>query len=201
MEWWRPFVEPISYFVPRQYEELGRSWGLSAGLAGVSAFIASVLLLFGLFYLGMILSFGRLTKNDQSAKRAIILIAAAMAILAAWYGAGVVAMIMSNVIYIVGIFIAFIALGAIFRAIFSGWYAAGATEEEAKGMLLTAKRTTLTTYVDLIQDLRRRGLSDKDIIRVLKDRGILGRLKEMVGGDEKDVENFIRSIPPPSEKK
>jgi len=183
MEWW-DFLTPVTNFIPVTYQQLGIQWGLSPELGALVAFLAGALLLFGLFYLGIILSFGKLT-GDTSARKALILISAAMALLGAYYGAGILIIILSNIIYIVGTFIAVIVLGSIARAMLGGWHAAGVTKEKARQQLLKVKQNNLTDLVILVQSLRQQGFKDEDIIRLLISSGII---------KGKNGEKLIRTI-------
>jgi len=61
------------------------------------------------------LSFSRLVEDNISTRKTLILISDTMSLLGAHYGAGIMVVILSNVIYIAGMFIAVIVPASIFR--------------------------------------------------------------------------------------
>jgi len=155
LQWWE-YLLPIVDFIPNTYQKLGIQWGLHPVIGAIVAFLAGTLLLFGLFYLGMILAFSRVTSEER-AHKAIILISLAMALLGAYYGAGIVVMFLSNIIYLIGMAAGVIVAASVFRAIRAGWYAAGATLEEAQ-----------TEYYESLAE------KEKAAFKYMKTRGRIG---------------------------
>jgi len=180
--------------IPENYKTLAQSWGLYGPVGGLMAFAAAVTLLAGLFWLGMILSFGKIIEENEYARKSFIFIALALGFIGAWYGAGTMFYLMSNAAYLVGIIITAIVLVSIVRALWGGWHAAGATNVEAYKQYLEAKRGTLSTYATLIADLKANGLSDKEIENLFKKEGIWKRFVKTLGGDESAARKFIESI-------
>ena len=128
-------VSTLNSFVPSSYQQLGMQWGLNPSYAGLVAFAASILLMWGIFYFGMWLAFGNIIANNDKSeeyKKIFIIISAGLAIYATLGAADLVVLILSNIIYIFGIGAAIIIVASIFRAITSGWHGAGATVTEAK---------------------------------------------------------------------
>jgi len=199
----QPLYDLILPVIPENYKILAQSWGLYGPVGGIVAFIAAALLLFGLFWLGMILSFGKLISNGEKEylRKALILIAATLGIIGAWYGAGVMFYIMSNLIYLVGMFIVIIVLAAVARALLGGWYAAGATKEEAYKKYLEAKRETmLQKYIDIIDlvgYLKAQGYNTDQIVdKFKKDMPEVWKwLKKKFSGNERAIKDFINKIP------
>jgi len=155
-------IEKINSFLPGGYEVVGRTWGLPPKIAGVTAFGATVAFLFGLVYLGLLLSVGRLSgvKDNKLARGTIILIAVTMAIFAALYAEGYIVKLLSNLLYLAGMVIAFVTVLSILRAIWAGWYGAGATlheaiaaEEVEKAKVLEHKKITVMGTYDLLNSI------------------------------------------------
>jgi len=189
----QPLYDLILPAIPESYKTLAQQWGLYGPAGGIVVFIAAALLLFGLFWLGMLLSLGRIMGENESARKALILIAATLGIIGAWYGAGTMFYLMSNLTYLIGTFIVVIVLASIARALLGGWHAAGATKEEAYKQYLEAKRGTLNTYAAIIADLKAKGLSDKEIEKLFKKRGIWKSFVKTLGGAESAARKFIRN--------
>jgi len=190
----RPFYDMVAPFVPLQYSILAQQWGLYSYWGPIVAFIAAVLLLFGLFYLGSLIAFGRLIGESESAKKALILISATMGIIGAWYGAGMMLSIMSNLIYLAGIFIGGILLASIGRAMLGGWHAAGATVEEAR-------KQEVLAYASMIRELKRMGYTDEQIERILKEKGLWNQMVKVVKGGVSGARELIKKVPRPKGKK
>jgi len=127
MDPFRPLYDMVTPFVPLQYSILAQQWGLYSYWGPIVAFIAAVLLLFGLFYLGSLIAFGRLIEENENTKRTLILISTTMSLIGAWYGAGIMLQIMSNLIFLFGTVMVVILLASITRALLKG-----VTVEEAK---------------------------------------------------------------------
>ncbi len=128
-------VSTLNSFIPSNYQQLGMQWGLNPSYAGLVAFAASILLIWGIVYLGMWLSFGKIIEDSSRGseyKRIFIVISAAIAIFATLGAADLIVLILSNIIYIVGVGAAIIVVASVFRALTSGWYGAGATVASAK---------------------------------------------------------------------
>jgi len=175
MDPFRPFYDMVAPFIPYQYSILAQQWGLYSYWGPIVAFIAAVLLLFGLFYLGSLIAFGKLIGESESAKKALILISTTMGIIGAWYGAGEMLKIMSNLIFAFGIIIGlFVLLYIIGVIIFGGWHAASATVEEAK-------KQNVLAYTSMIAELKRMGYTDEQIERILKEKGLLNKLEKLFG--------------------
>jgi len=190
MEWWESVLTPMTYIIPRQYEQLARSWGLagklSGGLGAAAVFVGAVLLLWGLFYLGLTLSFGRISSEDRSVKKTLILIAAGMAMFAAWYGAGIVVVILSNLIYVLGMLVTVILFGAILRAVTAGWYAAEAT-------YYSAKKASLAEIAEIIREIKERHpKATAEEIREIMGKDVWDRIVKYFGGKKELAEKWLK---------
>ncbi|RIB35069.1 MAG: hypothetical protein BXU00_03370 [Candidatus Nanoclepta minutus] len=146
--------------IPQNYKIIAQSWGLYGPAGGILAFLAAVALIFGLFWLGMLLAFGKIIEGNPYAHRALILIAAGLGIIGAWYGAGVMFYILSNIAYLMGSFAAIIVFGSVIRALIAGWHGAGATMQEAialeeaeKAKVFEYKKTTIMGAYELLNEI------------------------------------------------
>jgi len=214
MDPFRPFYDMVAPFIPLQYSILAQQWGLYSYWGTIAAFIAAVLLLFGLFYLGSLIAFGRLIGESESAKKALILISAMMGIIGAWYAAGIMVVILSNIVFVAGIVMGVILLASIGRALLGGWYAAGATVEEARAeyfeslqerekarLIYTKTRQQLLNQLEYIvrQLYQRYGdkLDTKIVIGYLKAVGLYDDYIKIYGSErklKKAIEKIIHNL-------
>jgi len=158
-EWVLEYLTPVVDFIPNAYQKLGIQWGLHPVIGAIIAFLVGALLLFGIFYLGMILAFGKVT-SDERAHKAIILVSLAMGLLGAYYGAGVLVVILTNIIYVIGMFAGVIVAASVFRAMIAGWHGAGATlheaiaaEEVAKAQALEHKKIKTSIAYEVLDEI------------------------------------------------
>jgi len=107
-------------FIPLEYGILAQQWGLYSYWGPIVAFIAAVLLLFGLFYLGSLIAFESFIEENGDIKRILILISTTMGLISAWYGAGAIIYIMSDLILLTGVIICVILLASIIKALLRG---------------------------------------------------------------------------------
>jgi len=196
--------------IPPAYIELAQVWGLGTYWGPIAAFIVAILFLFGLFYLGSVIALGRLVERNDNAKKALILISAMMGIIGAWYASGIMLLILSNLIFGIGIIMGGILLVAIIRALWGGWYAAGATLEEARAEYfeslqesekarleyIKTKQQIMNQLYTIIQQLYRQygnRLDEKIVIAYLKSTGLYKDYIETFGSERK-LRNQIKRI-------
>lgn len=134
----RDFIRMI---IPDSYLELARAWGIRDPTLGlIIAFGTSWLLVSAIVWLGLTLSFGKLKQNDNSIKRAFIVIAGAIGGFATYTAAEFMVYVLSDLIYSLTIIISGIVLIAIGKAVWAGVPAAGATTYEAKKLEEAARK-------------------------------------------------------------
>lgn len=126
-------------YIPREYTNLAKAWGIRAEYGNLVAFTASLILISAIVWLGAILSFGRLIRENESGKKALIVISVAIGFIATYGAAAAVVSILSNLVYTIAMLGAIFVLIAVSRALWAGVPAAGATVAEARKMEYEAK--------------------------------------------------------------
>jgi len=207
MEWWE-YLAPITHFIPATYGKLGIQWGLPPVIAPIVPFLVGALLLFGIFYLGMIIAFSRITSMENVHKP-IILISLTMGLLGAYVGAGIVVVMLSNIIYVIGMATGVVIAASVFRAILGGWYAAGATLEEARAdyfeslaekekaklKYMKVKGMAINQLYTIVQQLYLKygdKIDEKTVIRYLKAMNLYDDYI-MAYGSERELKKAIRA--------
>ncbi|MEM4772850.1 MAG: hypothetical protein QW648_02475 [Nanoarchaeales archaeon] len=175
----------ISY-IPRNYQELARSWGLGYMAWGAMiAFVVSFLLITAIVWLGLMLSFGRLAKENETIKNAFIIIAGAIGFIATYGAAEFIVSILSNLIYLVTMFVAVILLFAVGRALWAGVPAAGATVAKAKKLEYEAKKEL---------EKARREYEEERHARMLALKKMIDELSSSLEITEKILDNIISNL-------
>ncbi|MEM4958695.1 MAG: hypothetical protein QXX12_02340 [Nanopusillaceae archaeon] len=135
------FATNVIRYIPTSYLELARAWGIRDIIWGpILAFVVSFLLITGIVWLGLMLSFGKLARENELIKKSFILIVGAISFIATYGAAEFIVSVLSNLIYLVTMFVAVILLFAVGRALWAGVPAAGATIYEAKKQEEEARR-------------------------------------------------------------
>lgn len=130
----------VRIFIPPAYYDLARTWGLPPPYGPIIAFFATAAMIFGIIWMGLLFSFGKIMQGNENLKRALIIISVGIAGFAAYGLAEVIAYGLSWLIYLIVGYGILTVLRAIRRALTAGYEAAEATIYEARALKERAMR-------------------------------------------------------------